>query len=473
VPVTCGAHSRLAHNRLALQPPLQADGTLAAAPGLFRDVEHQQDLPPPSSTYSPTSPAYSPTSSTYPPLMATQTTGAMIVVGNDKEEYALFSLPPPFVSEQPLLIKMCRETREQDASTGNVHFPFSENSLPLTLQRTKQQDQPNHLLCNGREYSEIRTKPCCTGLSFVSISCDSGEQVDGWKRLEGWNDLTSEITFAAVPVSTPLSRSVRDELLLLQLENDLLEPDGAQDGKEEGAVQLKQLMLVRMRPELKERLSSPHARVRMNDANGTYELMLPGPAGTRESVQTYSMERTASPPATNVTSVDTGEESPYHIVGCGTSMFTLKKTETPSGERLKEKLKESQPPPKPVVQACAPRSQFVPLKTASEKKREREEKQREREEKQRKKDAKEKDAKVAKSAPDDREAVKREALKMFHTSPYLSKAALQEKTGARMSSVNAVLNGLCNHVSGGPRRGFYTLKPEFGGTVDPRTGQGR
>ena len=55
----------------------------------------------------------------------------------------------------------------------------------------------------------------------------------------------------------------------------------------------------------------------------------------------------------------------------------------------------------------------------------------------------------------------------------LAPGKVQEKTGARMSSVNAVLNGLCNHVSGGPRRGFYTLKPEFGGTVDPRTGQGR
>ena len=265
-------------------------------------------------------------------MMATQTSGAMIVVGNDKGEYALCSLPPPFVSKQPLLIRMCRETREQDASTGNVHFPFSENSLPLAQRRAKRQDQPSHLLFNGRQYSEIRTKPCCsesTGLSFVSISCASGEQVDGWTRLNAWNDLTSEITFAAVPVSTPLSRSVRDELELLQLQNELLQPDGAQDGKEEGAVQLKQLMLVRMRPELKERLSSRHARVRTNDADGTYELALPGPDGTRESVQTYSMEKTASPPATNVTSVDTGEESPYHIVGCGTSMFTLKKTETP------------------------------------------------------------------------------------------------------------------------------------------------
>mmetsp|Transcript_9576 Transcript_9576/g.16381 ORF Transcript_9576/g.16381 Transcript_9576/m.16381 type:complete len:454 (+) Transcript_9576:338-1699(+) len=442
--------------------------------------EQQKELPPPtSSTHSPTSSTFSPTSPAYSPMVVTQTaSGPMIVVGNNEGEYVLCSLPPPFVSKKSLPIEMWRETRQQDARTSNVHFPFSENSLPLTLQRTKQQDQPNHLLCNGREYSEIRTKPCCTGLSFVSISCDSGEQVDGWKRLEGWNDLTSEITFAAVPLSTPFSPSASGPVLVRGPRPFLSDPrpppqrqpsasaatQGGQDGKEEGAVQLKQLMLVRMHPELKERLSSPHARVRMNDANGTYELMLPGPAGTRESVQTYSMERTASPPATNVTSVDTGEKSPYQIVGCGTRMFTLKKTETPSRERLTEKIKEWQPPPKPVIQACTRKHLFVPLKTASDKKREREETQRK---------ALEKDAKVAKSAPDDPEAVKRVALEMFHTSPYLSKAVLQQKTGARMSSVVAVLNDLCNHVSGGARRGFYTLKPEFGGTVDARTGQGR
>jgi hypothetical protein len=223
----------------------------------------------------------------------------------------------------------------------------------------------------------------------------------------------------------------------------------------------RELMVLHIPTEIERQLSDGRVHVRTNDADGTYELAILGPDGLLENAWKYSMKRLARASATSI-ETDDADESSYHFVGCVQDEFVVSRK--PADQSLlRERLKEWQPAPKPTSQVCARKHSFVPLKTASEKKREREEKEMRREEK---------DAKAAKRPADDLEAIKSAALEIFHTNPYLSKTALAQRTGARVASVAAVLSSLCNHVTGGERKGLYVLKPEFGGNVNPQTGQG-
>jgi hypothetical protein len=232
------------------------------------------------------------------------------------------------------------------------------------------------------------------------------------------------------------------------------------------------LVVVRMPNSFKAQLRAGNARVAWSKTDGAHVLTLGTIHGARQS---FVMRQTEGAPArcavgaVGAVAAD-GDSDLFEVVGAADRSLAVTRA-PPTHESLASTTRASQPEPKQHAEECVVQQRsFVPLKSMSQKRAEREEERNVKEE--RKRAAHETKSARADDA-DSLAALEKTILAMFLTSPYILKESVLQETNQRVRNVDKSLAKLCNHVKGGSRKGLHVLKPEYGGTVDPRTGQGR
>lgn len=231
---------------------------------------------------------------------------------------------------------------------------------------------------------------------------------------------------------------------------------------------MSQTYVVRMPNSFKAQLRAGNARVAWSKTDGELVLTMGTVRGARQSFVMRQTEGAPARCAVAAVAAD-GDSDLFEVVGAADRSLAVTRA-SPTHESLVSTARASQPEPKQHAEECEVQQRsFVPLKSASQKRAEREE---ERNEKERKRAAHGTKSARADDA-DSLAALEKTILAMFHTSPYIVKESVLQETNQRVGNVDKALAKLCNHVKGGSRKGSYVLKPEYGGTIDPRTGQGR